>query len=147
MGENFFKTKQNNFSLREIQDHLSIFTVKMLQLRHSVIKFQLLSRLLPTTISRLSSTSSNSTENIENVQIPTYIKRTPTDILKALSGTVGFDPTAPHYKYHDDPYLIPTSNATKRVYALAQESGRKSAKWIRQEHAELFQVSLGGIRM
>ena len=49
------------------------------------------------------------------------------------------DPTAPHYKYHDDPYFIPYANETKRSYALSQESGRKAAQWIRQQHADLFQ--------
>lgn len=49
------------------------------------------------------------------------------------------DPTAPHYKYHDDPFLIPASNYAKRSFALAQESGRKAARWILQEHADLFQ--------
>lgn len=72
--------------------------------------------------------------------IPNRILRSPTDILKALSQTVSRDPTAPHYKYHDDPYLIPMSNIAKRTYAMAQESGRKSAKWIRQENSKLFQV-------
>ena len=56
----------------------------------------------------------------EKIVIPTRIERGPTDILMALSATVGFDPTAPHYKYHDDPYLIPTSNANKKTYALHQ---------------------------
>ncbi|XP_040168078.1 protein PTCD3 homolog, mitochondrial [Anopheles arabiensis] len=74
----------------------------------------------------------------EKIIIPTRIERGPTDILMALSATVGFDPTAPHYKYHDDPYLIPTSNANKKTYALAQEAGRKAAHWIRQENAKLF---------
>lgn len=49
------------------------------------------------------------------------------------------DPTAPHFKFHDDPYLIPASNHAKRTYALAQEAGRKAANWIKHEHAELFQ--------
>uniref|UniRef100_A0A182QET3 Small ribosomal subunit protein mS39 n=1 Tax=Anopheles farauti TaxID=69004 RepID=A0A182QET3_9DIPT len=75
----------------------------------------------------------------ESIVIPTRIERGPTDILMALSATVGFDPTAPHYKYHDDPYLIPTSNANKKTFALAQEAGRKAAHWIRQENAKLFQ--------
>lgn len=48
------------------------------------------------------------------------------------------DPTAPHYKFHDDPYLIPASSHAKRSYALAQEAGRKAAAWIKEEHAELF---------
>lgn len=113
----------------------------MLHLRHSGKKLSFLSRQFITSTQRFSSSTSKSGENVENIEIPNYIKRSPTDILRALSGTVGFDPTAPHYKYHDDPFLIPTSNSQKRIYALAQESGRKSAKWIRQTHADLFQVS------
>lgn len=74
------------------------------------------------------------------IKIPAYVPRGPTDILRALSQTVGVDHTAAHFKYHDDPYLIPTSNNNKRIFALAAESGRKAAKWIKQEHADLFQV-------
>ncbi|XP_050084303.1 protein PTCD3 homolog, mitochondrial [Anopheles aquasalis] len=81
----------------------------------------------------------STTAEPEKIIIPRRIERGPTDILMALSGTVGFDPTAPHFKYHDDPYLIPTSNANKRTFALAQEAGRKAANWIRQENAKLFQ--------
>lgn len=84
---------------------------------------------------------STSSETNEKIQVPTYVKRSPTDILRALSQTVGVDKTAAHYKYHDDPYLIPLSNVGKRSFALAMESGRKSAKYIRQQHSELFQVS------
>lgn len=58
---------------------------------------------------------------------------------QALEKTVSRDPTAPHYKYHDDPYLIPMSNLSKRSYALSKESGRKAAMWILKEHANLFQ--------
>lgn len=75
------------------------------------------------------------------IKLPTYIPRGPTDILNALSATVGSDPTAAHYKYHDDPYLMPVSNMTKRTYAMSQEAGRKAAKWIRQQHPDLFQHS------
>lgn len=63
-------------------------------------------------------------------------------ITQALAGTIQRDPTAPHFKYHDDPYLIPLSNRTKRMYALAQESGRKAAMWIKEQHPELFQHQL-----
>ena len=52
---------------------------------------------------------------------------------------MGRDPTAAHYKYHDDPYLIPLSSSGKRIFAMAQEAGRKAAHWVRQEHADLFQ--------
>ena len=83
---------------------------------------------------------SSSLSGNEEIEIPNRIHRSPTDILKALSQTVGYDPTAAHYKYHDDPFLIPMSNIGKRTFAMAQESGRKSAKWIRQENSKLFQV-------
>jgi len=55
-----------------------------------------------------------------------------------LASTVKRDPTGPHYKFHDDPYLIPASSHTKRTYSLSQEAGRKAANWIKQEHADLF---------
>ncbi|KMQ94849.1 protein ptcd3-like mitochondrial protein [Lasius niger] len=45
----------------------------------------------------------------------------------------------PHYKFHDDPYLTPLSKAQIRNYALAKESGKKAAMWIREEHRNLFQ--------
>ncbi|RZC40303.1 PTCD3 -like protein, mitochondrial, partial [Asbolus verrucosus] len=80
-----------------------------------------------------------STNTEEKIEIPKRIPRGPTDILRALGSTVGRDPTAPHYKYHDDPYLIPMSNSGKRTFAMAQEAGRKAAHWIRREHADLFQ--------
>lgn len=76
----------------------------------------------------------------EEIVIPKRIQRSPTDILNALSATVGRDPTAPHYKYHDDPFLIPASNIGKRSFAMAQESGRKAARWIRQTDRQWFNV-------
>uniref|UniRef100_A0A0A9XYH4 Small ribosomal subunit protein mS39 n=1 Tax=Lygus hesperus TaxID=30085 RepID=A0A0A9XYH4_LYGHE len=77
--------------------------------------------------------------DVGEIKIPQRIRRSPTDILKALSSTVGVDPTAAHYKFHDDPYLMPYSNPSKRSYALSQEAGRKAAQWVRQTHADLFQ--------
>ncbi|KAL5286782.1 PTCD3 family protein [Megaselia abdita] len=82
-----------------------------------------------------------STEAAESIEIPNRIHRSPTAILEALASTVGRDPTAPHYKYHDDPYMVPNSNMTKRTYAMAQESGRKAAKWIKENNRELFMHS------
>lgn len=58
--------------------------------------------------------------------------------LQALASTIKRDPTAPHFKFHDDPALIPSSNNMKRAYALSQEAGRSAAKWIKQEHSDLF---------
>lgn len=74
----------------------------------------------------------------EKIEIPKRIPRGPTDILRALESTISRDSTAPHYKYHDDPYLMPMSNAAKRTFAMAQEAGRKAAHWVRSEHPELF---------
>lgn len=89
-------------------------------------------------LSKRSATSNSG--GVDRIEIPNRIHRGPVDILNALSATIGTDPTAAHYKYHDDPYLIPTSTVGKRTYAMAQEAGRKAARWICQEHPELFQV-------
>ena len=75
----------------------------------------------------------------ERIDIPKRIPRGPIDILRALESTIKTSNAAPHYKYQDDPFLIPTSNITKRTFALAQESGRKAAHWVRAEHPDLFQ--------
>lgn len=79
------------------------------------------------------------TKQNEEISIPKRIERGPTDILRALGSTIKRDITAPHYKYHDDPFMIPMSNLGKRTFALARESGRKTAHWVRAQHANLFQ--------
>jgi pentatricopeptide repeat domain-containing protein 3 len=43
------------------------------------------------------------------ISIPKRIKRSPTDLLKALAATVNVDTHSPHYKYLDDPFTIPYS--------------------------------------
>ncbi|KAL3265472.1 hypothetical protein HHI36_009676 [Cryptolaemus montrouzieri] len=75
----------------------------------------------------------------EEIVIPQKIPRGPTDILRALESTIVKDPTAAHYKFHDDPYLIPNSNLGKRSLSMAQEAGRKAAHWVRKENVDLFQ--------
>uniref|UniRef100_A0A131Y211 Small ribosomal subunit protein mS39 n=1 Tax=Ixodes ricinus TaxID=34613 RepID=A0A131Y211_IXORI len=74
----------------------------------------------------------------DTIIIPKRIRRGPTDILKALASTVKQDYTAPHYKYHDDPFFIPASNVAKRTYALAKESGRKAAKYFLDKYPNSF---------
>lgn len=74
----------------------------------------------------------------QDIEIPKRIHRGPTDILKALASTVQRDFTAPHYKYHDDPFFIPASNVAKRTYALAKESGRKAAKFFLDKYPDSF---------
>ncbi|XP_014661679.1 PREDICTED: protein PTCD3 homolog, mitochondrial-like [Priapulus caudatus] len=78
-------------------------------------------------------------EHSQEIVIPDRIERGPTDILRALASTVARDQTAAHYKYHDDPFFIPTSNIAKRSYALSKESGRKAAHWISNQYPELFE--------
>lgn len=102
--------------------------------------------LLRRRCSTVSNTSTSSGGGVgdwskDGIVIPKRIERSSTDILYALAATVGRDPTAPHYKYHDDPYLIPTTNINKRAFAMAQESGRKAAKWIKEKHRDLFMVN------
>ena len=41
----------------------------------------------------------DSTVCSKEVQIPDRIERSPTDILRAISGTVSTDFTAPHYRF------------------------------------------------
>nr|XP_037281139.1 protein PTCD3 homolog, mitochondrial-like [Rhipicephalus microplus] len=74
----------------------------------------------------------------QTIVIPKRIPRGPTDILKALASTVQKDFTAPHYKYHDDPFFIPASNVAKRTFALAKESGRKAAKFFLDKYPDSF---------
>ncbi|KAH7937092.1 hypothetical protein HPB49_007849 [Dermacentor silvarum] len=84
------------------------------------------------------STSSADGSVKQSIVIPKRIHRGPTDILKALASTVQRDFTAPHYKYHDDPFFIPASNVAKRTYALAKESGRKAAKYFLDKYPDSF---------
>lgn len=77
-------------------------------------------------------------EKPEDIVAPLRIPRGKTDILKALASTVSKDYTAPHYKFHDDPFFIPASNISKRSFALSKESGRKAARWILQQYPEYF---------
>lgn len=85
-------------------------------------------------------TSAQSSSDSERIVLPKRIKRGPTDVLRALAATVGRDSTAAHYKYHDDPFLIPYSTNDKSGFALAQEAGRKTAQWIKREHGSYFEV-------
>lgn len=94
----------------------------------------------PVSVIRSSSTNASQSDE-EKIVIPKRIVRGPTDLLMALSRTVGRDPTAPDFKFHDDPYLHPYSLRAKSTYALSTEAGRKTAQWVRKEHAELFTVS------
>lgn len=73
-----------------------------------------------------------------DINIPSRIPRGPTDILKALEKTVSYDPTGPSYRYFDDPHLVPYQERQARMFTLAKNAGRKAARWVRDEHPELF---------
>jgi len=98
-------------------------------------------RLSPLLVSRLLSSNTqtiSSSKRQQKIIVPSRIKREPTDILEAIASTVGKDYTAPHYKYQDDPYFIPASNIAKRSHALSKESGRKTARYILENHPSFF---------
>lgn len=88
--------------------------------------------------------ASNKSSSCEKhrIVIPKKIIRGPTDLLYTLSKTVGKDRTAAHYKYHDDPYLMPNSLYSREQFALSQEAGKQAAKWIKSQHADLYNVSV-----
>lgn len=71
--------------------------------------------------------------------IPARIERGPTDLLRALASTVGTDFTAPHYRYHDDPWTIPYYNNQKKDFSLSKDSGRAAARYILEKHPTFFQ--------
>jgi hypothetical protein len=48
------------------------------------------------------------------------------------------DPTAPHFALIDDPATIPEKTMDKRVYLLAKELGRRSARQLAVEWPTLF---------
>uniref|UniRef100_A0A915PUD3 Small ribosomal subunit protein mS39 n=1 Tax=Setaria digitata TaxID=48799 RepID=A0A915PUD3_9BILA len=97
---------------------------------------------------RLLSTAANSSENVpigkhlssnikDEVDIPYAIKRTPTDLLRALATTIDIDPTAPHFALIDDPLTIPT-DSQRDLYYIAKEMGRRAAQQLAEEWPTLF---------
>lgn len=66
------------------------------------------------------------------------IERTQTDLLNALSETVGPDTTAPHFSYIDDPITIPSTQYAKKTYFMAKEFGKRAARELASEWPTLF---------
>ncbi|CAB3407455.1 unnamed protein product [Caenorhabditis bovis] len=73
-----------------------------------------------------------------NVTIQPAIQRKPTDLLKALSETVGVDTTAPHFAFIDDPITIPSTQNAKKTYFMAKELGKRAARQLAEEWPTLF---------
>ncbi|XP_069779758.1 small ribosomal subunit protein mS39 isoform X2 [Narcine bancroftii] len=63
-------------------------------------------------------------------------------VLQALSATVNRDPTAAHYRFQDDPYLLPRTSPEFRLYSLSQESGCNAARYIVNNYPKLFQKNI-----
>ncbi|XP_011497620.1 PREDICTED: protein PTCD3 homolog, mitochondrial [Ceratosolen solmsi marchali] len=76
------------------------------------------------------------------IKIPMRKERGPTDILRALEGTLLNDSTSNDYGFMDDPFFIPTSTKRKRIYALSKESGRRAARFIVENHSETLYSEL-----
>ncbi|KAL3103410.1 hypothetical protein niasHS_002596 [Heterodera schachtii] len=72
--------------------------------------------------------------------IPKPIQRSPTDLLKALAGTVKEDETSVHFGLVDDPIMIPTGFRDKRLYLMSKELGRRTARKIVEEWPTLFML-------
>ncbi|NXX15482.1 PTCD3 protein, partial [Podargus strigoides] len=59
-------------------------------------------------------------------------------VLQTLASTVKRDPTAAHYMFQDDPYLMPRNAVTFRLFSLSKESGRNTAKYIVKQFPQYF---------
>ncbi|NWX15914.1 PTCD3 protein, partial [Aegotheles bennettii] len=63
-------------------------------------------------------------------------------VLQTLASTVKRDPTAAHYMFYDDPFLMPRNAAASRLFALSKESGRNAAKYIIKHFPQYFDKTL-----
>lgn len=52
------------------------------------------------------------------------------------------DSTAPNYRFHDDPFLIPYNSRNKQNYILAKQNGKRAARFVLDQHPELFNKNL-----
>ncbi|NWW46597.1 PTCD3 protein, partial [Pedionomus torquatus] len=59
-------------------------------------------------------------------------------VLQTLASTVKRDPTAAHYMFQDDPFLIPRNAANARLYSLSKEAGKNAAKYIIEQFPQYF---------
>ncbi|XP_078409823.1 small ribosomal subunit protein mS39 [Cetorhinus maximus] len=82
------------------------------------------------------------TDSAEEIVIPRKKTWDKLAVLQALAATVNRDHTAVHYRFQDDPYLIPRTSPEFRLYSLSQESGRNAAKYIVNTYPHLFQKDI-----
>ncbi|XP_062431154.1 small ribosomal subunit protein mS39 [Rhea pennata] len=86
----------------------------------------------------LEKTVENSEVTREEIVIPRRKTWDKLAVLQALASTVNRDPTAAHYMFQDDPFLIPRNTANSRLFSLSKESGRRAAKYIIKEFPQYF---------
>lgn len=72
------------------------------------------------------------------ISIPYKIKRSPTDLLKALSKTVELEGNTPHYSTLDDTILTHQNNLDKKKNYLSQAAGIKAAQFIIEKYPTGF---------
>ncbi|GFO20183.1 pentatricopeptide repeat domain-containing protein 3, mitochondrial [Plakobranchus ocellatus] len=75
---------------------------------------------------------------VQTINIPQKIKRSPTAILEALASTVRNDVNQPIYVTIDDPYLYATTDRTKKAHLAAYESGRRTAEHMLALYPDYF---------
>ncbi|XP_036604438.1 pentatricopeptide repeat domain-containing protein 3, mitochondrial isoform X2 [Trichosurus vulpecula] len=63
-------------------------------------------------------------------------------VLQALASTIQRDPTAAHYTFQDDPFLIPVTSSEARMFLLAKDSGKKAAKYIINTYPKFFEKDI-----
>ncbi|XP_007439313.2 pentatricopeptide repeat domain-containing protein 3, mitochondrial [Python bivittatus] len=60
-------------------------------------------------------------------------------VLQTLASTVNRDITAVHYRFQDDPYLIPRNSLEHHFFSMSKASGQNAAKHIINTHPEFFE--------
>jgi pentatricopeptide repeat domain-containing protein 3 len=78
--------------------------------------------------------------NVSNVNLSNL--RGSTEFSRAIGGCLKRDFTAPDYKFHDDPFLIPYNSMQKRDYLLSKQGGKRAARYVLNQHPELFNKNL-----
>ncbi|RMC14452.1 hypothetical protein DUI87_09548 [Hirundo rustica rustica] len=88
--------------------------------------------------SAVGKTVDNSQVTQEEIVLPRRKTWDKLAVLQTLASTVKRDPTAAHYMFQDDPFLMPRNAANSRLYSLSKESGRNAAKYIIKNFPQYF---------
>ncbi|XP_021391395.1 small ribosomal subunit protein mS39 [Lonchura striata] len=86
----------------------------------------------------LGKTVDNSQVTQEEIVLPRRKTWDKLAVLQTLASTVNRDPTAAHYMFQDDPFLMPRNAANSRLYSLSKESGKNAAKYIIKNFPQYF---------